>query len=258
MNPDAILTIFSFLFGLALGSFANVCIYRLPLGRSIVCPPSSCPHCGQQIKFYDNIPLLSYLLLKGKCRVCGHPISAQYPLVELSMGLISLALFIRYGASYQYILYLLFTGSLVVITFIDLHHQIIPDVVSLPGIAVGFLSSFFLISVSWIDSVIGIVAGGGALLVIAIIFEKLTGREGMGGGDIKLLAMIGAWMGWKALPFIVLVSSLAGTIIGGGALLITGKGYGVRIPFGPFLAMGTLIYFFFGSMILQWYSRLFF
>ncbi|RLB20208.1 MAG: prepilin peptidase [Deltaproteobacteria bacterium] len=258
MNPDAILTIFSFLFGLALGSFANVCIYRLPLGRSIVSPPSSCPHCGQQIKFYDNIPLLSYLLLKGKCRVCGHPISAQYPLVELSMGLISLALFIRYGASYQYILYLLFTGSLVVITFIDLHHQIIPDVVSLPGIAVGFLSSFFLISVSWIDSVIGIVAGGGALLVIAIIFEKLTGREGMGGGDIKLLAMIGAWMGWKALPFIVLVSSLAGTIIGGGALLITGKGYGVRIPFGPFLAMGTLIYFFFGSMILQWYSRLFF
>ncbi|RLB18569.1 MAG: prepilin peptidase [Deltaproteobacteria bacterium] len=258
MNPDAILTIFSFLFGLALGSFANVCIYRLPLGRSIVSPPSSCPHCGQQIKFYDNIPLLSYLLLKGKCRVCGHPISAQYPLVELSMGLISLALFIRYGASYQYILYLLFTGSLVVITFIDLHHQIIPDVVSLPGIAVGFLSSFFLISVSWIDSVIGIVAGGGALLVIAIIFEKLTGREGIGGGDIKLLAMIGAWMGWKALPFIVLVSSLAGTIIGGGALLITGKGYGVRIPFGPFLAMGTLIYFFFGSMILQWYSRLFF
>ena len=258
MAPHTIYSIFSFLLGLALGSFANVCIYRLPLGRSIVSPPSSCPHCGTQIQFYDNIPILSYVLLRGKCRNCKKSIPIQYPLVELITGIISLALFIRYGISYQYILYLLFSGSLVVITFIDLHHKIIPDVISLPGIVVGFLASFILPYLTWIESLIGIVAGGGALLLIAVIFEKLTGKEGMGGGDIKLLAMIGAWLGWKALPFVVLISSILGILIGGGALLVSGKGMRVRIPFGPFLAMGTLTYFFFGGPIIRWYASFFF
>jgi len=257
MASHTIFSIFSFFLGLILGSFANVCIYRLPLGKSIVSPPSSCPHCGSQIRFYDNIPVLSYIFLKGKCRQCKAPISLQYPIVELIVGILSLALFTRYGVSYQYILCLIFTGSLVVITFIDLHHKVIPDVISLPGIIIGFLASFLLPYPTWLDSAIGIVAGGGALLLIAVIFEKVTGKEGMGGGDIKLLAMIGAWMGWKALPFVALISSMLGIIIGGGALVASGKGMRVKIPFGPFLAMGSLIYFFFGSSIVGWYASLF-
>ncbi len=257
MTPNTIYSIFSFLFGLALGSFANVCIYRLPLKRSIVSPPSTCPQCGSQIRFYDNIPILSYILLRGKCRNCKEPISIQYPLVELITGIISLALFIRYGPSYQYILYLLFCGSLVVITFIDLHHKIIPDVISLPGVIIGFLVSLLPGYPTWLESAIGIVAGGGGLLLVAVTFEKLTGKEGMGGGDIKLLAMIGAWLGWKSLPFVILISSVLGIIIGGGALFISGKGMHVKIPFGPFLAMGTLIYFFFGSAIIRWYAGFF-
>jgi len=257
MTPFTIYSIFSFLLGLVLGSFSNVCIYRIPLGKSIISPPSSCPHCGSRIRFYDNIPLISYIILRGRCRVCKGPISPQYPFVELSMAVISLALFTRYGISYQYILYLMFIGSLVVITFIDLHHQIIPDIISLPGIIIGFLTSLFLPYPTWLESAIGIVAGGGGLFAVAVIFEKLTGKEGMGGGDVKLLAMIGAWLGWKALPFVVLVSSVMGIIIGGGALLASGKGIRVKIPFGPFLAMGTIAYFFFGNIIIQWYAGLF-
>ena len=257
MTSDTLFSIFSFVLGLVLGSFANVCIYRLPTGKSIVSPPSSCLHCGTRIRFYDNIPLLSYIFLKGRCRHCNTHISLQYPIVELIMGILSLALFTRYGTSYQYVLYLIFAGSLVVITFIDLHHQIIPDIISLPGIIIGFLASFLMPSPTWLDSAIGVVAGGGALLLIAVIFEKVTGKEGMGGGDIKLLAMIGAWMGWKALPFVVLISSLLGIIIGGGSLVVSGKGIRVKIPFGPFLAMGSLIYFFFGSTIVRWYASLF-
>jgi len=256
MSIHTAYSIFSFLFGLVLGSFGNVCIYRLPLGKSIISPPSSCPNCGSRISFYDNIPVLSYIILRGRCRYCKAPISPQYPFVELTTGLMSLALFIRYGITYQYILYLLFMGSLLVITFIDLHHKIIPDLISIPGIVVGFMSSLILPYPTWIESAIGIVGGGGALLLIAVIFEKLTGKEGMGGGDIKLLAMIGAWMGWKALPFVVLISSILGIIIGGGALLVSGKGMQAKIPFGPFLAMGTIVYFFFGDPIIQWYASL--
>ncbi len=256
MNLELIMKVFSVAFGLALGSFANVCIYRIPLKKSLVYPPSSCPNCGQKIKFYDNIPVLSYLILRGKCRNCGTHISIRYPLVELILGILSLALFIRYGISYQYILFLIFLGSLVVCTFIDIDHQIIPDLISLPGILIGFAISIIFNHITWLDSMIGILGGGGILYLIAVIFERLTGKEGMGGGDIKLLAMIGAWLGWQSLPLIILISSLTGTIIGGGALLISRRGYGARIPFGPFLSLGTVIYFFFGEAIIRWYSGL--
>jgi leader peptidase (prepilin peptidase)/N-methyltransferase len=249
--------IFAILFGLALGSFANVCIYRIPRRKSIIHPPSSCPKCGRRIRFYDNIPLLSYLILRGKCRYCSYPIPLQYPLVELILGLLSLALFIRYGLSYQYVFFFLFTASLVVISFIDLQHQIIPDVLSLPGVVVGFGVSFLPGQVSWVDSLIGIVAGGGFLFLVAVVFERLTGKEGMGGGDVKLLAMLGAWMGWRSLPFVVLVSSLAGVFIGGGSLLLAGKGYRIRIPFGPFLSLGALVIFFFGPELTRWYFGFF-
>ncbi len=256
MNQVALMPFFAFLFGLALGSFANVCIWRIPLGKSLVSPPSACPHCQTPIKFYDNIPILSYLVLRGKCRHCKGPISLQYPVVEAVMGLLSLVLFIRYGPRHQYIIYLIFHASLLIITFIDLHHKIIPDVISLPGIAVGFLYSLLPGPPSWMDSAIGILAGGLGLMAVAMAFELITGKEGMGGGDIKLLAMIGAWLGWKALPFVVLISSVAGTIIGGGALLITKKELGARIPFGPFLALGAVVYFFFGHALISFYLGL--
>jgi len=257
MELNNIMILFSLLFGLAFGSFLNVCIYRIPLNKSIIFPPSSCPNCEHRIKFYDNIPVFSYLLLRGKCRYCHTHIPIHYPVVELLTGLLSMALFIRYGLSYQYILSFLFLIALLLISFIDLHHQIIPDILSIPGIFAGIAVSFIPGHLTWPDSIIGAVGGGGILYLIALVYKKVTGKDGMGGGDVKLLAMIGAWMGWRALPFIILLSSLSGIVIGGGALMMAGKGYRVRIPFGPFLSLGAIIYFFFGRQILIWYYHLF-
>ncbi len=257
MDSSSFLAVYSVLLGLVLGSFINVCIYRIPIKKSIISPPSMCTNCGKRIKFYDNIPLISYLILLGKCRHCHHPISWRYPAVETVTGLLSLALFIRYGFGYQYFFYLLFIATLVTITFIDLQHKIIPDVLSLSGIIVGCIASFVLAHISWLDSLIGIVAGGGFLFLVAFTYERITGKEGMGGGDIKLLAMIGAWMGWKYLPLIVLLSSVIGAFIGLAFLLLTGKGYRFKIPFGPFLSLGTLISFFFGRDLISWYFNLF-
>ena len=255
MSFKSIMILFSGIFGLALGSFMNVCIYRIPLKKSIVSPPSSCPNCKRRIRFYDNIPLLSYIALSGKCRYCHHPISWQYPAVEALISLLSLLLFIRYGISYQYILSLLFISSLVTISFIDFHHQIIPDSISLPGIISGLLVSILLGHISWQDSLIGIIAGGGSLYLVAFIYERITGKEGMGGGDIKLLAMIGAWMGWRPLPLIVMISSMTGVLIGYTFILLTRKGFRARIPFGPFLSLGAITYFFFGYQLTRWYYR---
>jgi leader peptidase (prepilin peptidase)/N-methyltransferase len=244
------------LFRLALGSFMNVCIYRIPIKKSIVSPPSSCPNCGEKIRFYDNIPLISYILLLGKCRHCRTPLAWHYPVVEALTGLLSMVLFIKYGLSYQYFLYLLFFATLLTISFIDLQHKIIPDILSLPGIVAGLAASFAPDTVSWLDSIIGIIAGGGSLFLVAVIYERITGREGMGGGDIKLLAMIGAWMGWRQLHLIVLLSSLTGAIVGVAFLLMAGKGFRVRIPFGPFLSLGAILCFFFGPEIMDWYFHL--
>ena len=257
MSLDAMGQLFSFLLGISLGSFLNVCIYRIPLKKSIVHPRSSCPHCGELIRFYDNIPLLSYLFLMGKCRQCDHRISLRYPIVELLTGILSLMLFTTYGISFQYLLSLLFAATLVTISFIDLDHRIIPDILSLPGVAAGWAVSFFPWGVYWIDSLIGTLAGGGSLYLVAVLYERMTGREGMGGGDIKLLAMIGAWMGWQALPLIVLIASLTGAVIGVVFILFSGKGYRFRIPFGPFLSLGALLYLFFGRDLTLWYFGLF-
>ena len=239
-----------------MGSFLNVCIYRIPLKRSIVSPPSECPYCGEKIRPYDNIPLFSYLFLKGKCRYCRNHISWQYPAVEVLTGLLSLFSFIRYGLTYQYFLVLFLLGVLLTISFIDLYHKIIPDILTLPGIVAGWASSFVFANITWLDSFIGIMAGGGSLFVVAFVYERITGREGMGGGDVKMLAMIGAWMGWRPLPLIVLISSLTGTLIGLAFILLAGKEYRFKIPFGPFLAFGTVIYLFFGPELTGGYFRL--
>jgi leader peptidase (prepilin peptidase) / N-methyltransferase len=256
MSPPVILNIFAFIFGAVIGSFLNVCICRLPKNESVVFPPSRCPQCGFKIPFYDNVPIISWLLLRGKCRSCKAPISPQYPLVELVNALLTLFLFMKFGPSFPFLVLFLFCSAMVVITFIDLEHQIIPDVISLPGIVAGFLFSFFIPQLGWQNSLLGIVVGGGSLLVVAYGYELLTKKEGMGGGDIKLLAMMGAFFGWKAVFFIIFVSSLIGSVIGVTVMLIQKKDSKLAIPFGPFLALGAILYIFFGRQMIHWYLNL--
>ena len=255
--PEYYFYIVVFGFAASIGSFLNVCIYRLPEGLSIVSPPSSCPSCDTRIRGYDNIPILSYLILRGKCRECGERISIKYPAIELLTAVLGMALYFSFGLTVDFFVYSLFTASLVVITFIDLKYQIIPDKISLPGIIIGFAASFILATgPGWSNSLIGIVAGGGSLLAVAVGYSWLTGKDGMGGGDIKLLAMMGAFLGWQAVIFIIMAASLSGSVIGGIALAITGKdeeGVKARIPFGPFLAIGALLYLFVGDLVIDFY-----
>jgi leader peptidase (prepilin peptidase)/N-methyltransferase len=248
-----IILLIIFLFGSCLGSFLNVCIYRVPLNLSIVFPNSFCPACQSPIRPYDNIPLFSFFFLKGKCRNCGVKISWRYPLVEALMGAITLALFLRLGLSPLFFSLLAFSAALLVITFIDLDHRIIPDVISLPGIVVGVILALAGISISIKSSLMGLLLGGGSLFAVAYIYEAITKREGMGGGDVKLLAMIGAWLGWQAVLFTLFFASLLGTIIGGTVMLIQKEGRYYAIPFGPFLALAALAYIFFGPPLIHWY-----
>ena len=244
-----------FLVGLCIGSFLNVCIHRLPTGKSIVRPPSACPTCGTSIRWHDNIPVLSWIILRGRCRVCRSPISVRYPVVELITGLLALLTVARFGLQWPALIYFTFIIALLVITFIDLDHRIIPDIISLPGIPLGFLASFVLPQISWTESLIGIVSGGGILLAIAIGYQLVTGKEGMGGGDIKLLAMIGAFLGWEGVLFTIMASSLTGTVVGLMVMLRAGKGMKMAVPFGPFLAIGALLYLFVGPQIIEWYRN---
>lgn len=256
MDGYPVAAVFAVLFGLAIGSFLNVLIHRIPLGKSIVTPPSSCPHCGARLRVYDNIPILSYLILRGKCRSCRCPISPQYPIVEGMTAALSLALFIKFGPTLQYILFFLFCAALEVISLIDLHHRIIPDVLSLPGLFCGLAAALLLGHISFISSLVGAIAGGGSLLLVAFVYERLTGRTGMGGGDIKLLAMIGAWLSAWSLPLVVLIASLVGALTGLAFILASGEGLRTRIPFGPFLSLAAVIYLFFGPLITRWYVGL--
>ncbi len=252
-----IFPIFSFVFGALVGSFLNVVILRLPDPEaSIVLPPSHCPFCHAPIRWFDNIPILSFLLLGRRCRACKTTISWQYPLVELAMALLSLALFQRYLISPAFAGYFLFTAALLVIIFIDLRHQIIPDVISLPGMATGLAFSLINPHVTWQNSAIGLIVGGGLLYAVAMGYYLLTRKEGMGGGDIKLLAMIGAWLGWQCLPFVVFSSSLIGSLAGIGAMVKQKKGGKTIIPYGPFLSMSAMLYLFFQEEILLLMHRL--
>jgi leader peptidase (prepilin peptidase)/N-methyltransferase len=247
------LTVASILFGAVVGSFLNVCIHRLPKEESIVRPGSHCPKCKTPIRFYDNIPLISYLLLGGKCRYCGVSISLQYPLVEGITALGSLLVFVKFGFSLNYLFYFFFVAALIVITVIDLYHQIIPDVISLPGIVIGLLGSLSISPITFSTSLIGTIAGGGSLFLVAAGYQWLFKREGMGGGDVKLLAMIGAFLGWKSVILTILLSSFIGSIIGIAVMLIKGKDFKYAIPFGPFLSMGAVISLFIGEELIRWY-----
>ncbi|MEN6465165.1 MAG: prepilin peptidase [Syntrophaceae bacterium] len=243
------LTVLAGLFGAAIGSFLNVCIYRIPAEESIVRPASRCPQCKSPIRCYDNIPILSWMILKGKCRDCGEEIPARYAIVEALTALVSIVLFLKFGPTMMFISAFAFSAALIVITFIDLDHQIIPDVISLPGIPIFFLAAVFFMDLSWKDSLIGILLGGGILYLIAFFYYLFTRREGMGGGDIKLLAMLGAFLGWKSLLFILLVSSFLGAIAGITLMALKGANLKYAVPFGPFLAIAAFAYIFYGHVL---------
>ena len=251
------LNLFAILFGAIIGSFLNVCIYRLPREESIATPGSHCPECQRPIRFYDNIPLASYLILRGKCRYCHASISVQYPLVEGITALSSLCIYIKFGLSWSYLFYFAFISALIAITIIDLYHQIIPDVISLPGIGVGLVASFFLPRITFLNSLIGFLLGGGTLFLVATGYHWLFKREGMGGGDVKLLAMIGAFLGWKAVILTILSSSLIGSVTGILLMLMKGKDFKYAIPFGPFLALGAVFSLFYGEEMIRWYLDLY-
>jgi leader peptidase (prepilin peptidase)/N-methyltransferase len=255
MFTEPIFVIIAGLFGAIVGSFLNVVILRLPdQEQSIVFPASHCPKCSSTLHWYENIPIISYIFLRGKCGHCRASIPLQYPLVELMMALLSAAVFYKFQLSAAAAGYFVFCAALLVIIFIDIHHQIIPDVISLPGIVLGFAFSLVSETVTWQSSLIGLLVGGGVLYAVAFFYYLFRKIDGMGGGDIKLLAMIGAWLGWQSLPFVIFASSLSGSIIGLIAMFYQKKGGRTRIPFGPFLSFAALIYIFYSEKILYFFN----
>src|SRR6056297_140058 len=248
-----LILIMAFIFGACIGSFLNVCIARIPEGGSLIYPGSNCPGCHHPIRFYDNIPILSYLWLLGKCRNCGQSISFRYLLVEAVTGLMVALVVVYFGLTVDALIYFILISALIIIIYIDLDHQIIPDSISLPGIPIGFAASFFLDSITYIDSLIGILLGGGLLFAIAWGYYLITRKEGMGGGDIKLLAMIGAFMGWQGVCFTIFMASITGTLAGILLMLLAQKNLKFALPFGPFLSIGAIAYLFFGPQLIAWY-----
>ncbi|MBU2590716.1 MAG: prepilin peptidase [Nitrospinota bacterium] len=238
----------SFILGTIIGSFLNVCIYRLPRKESVVSPPSHCRSCDSRIAWYDNVPIVSWLVLRGKCRGCGSPISIEYPIVEFVTGLIYLFTYLRYGQSPYLVIYLLLFSAFLVIAIIDFKHQIIPDMITLPGTAIGIAAPFFLNYMTPKASIIGLLVGGGLFFLIALL-----SRGGMGGGDIKLMAMIGTFVGWPGVLVTTMIGSLLGAIVGIALMIMGKKGRKSQIPFGPFLIIGATVYILWGGYIIRWY-----
>jgi len=266
-----------FIFGLLIGSFLNVCIVRLPRDRSIVKPPSHCPGCREPIRFYDNIPVISFLLLRGRCRACGEPISWRYPLVECMNAAFFVLIAREFGVSGEAFLLMAFCSSLIVITFIDLDHQIIPDFITLPGILIGISIAPLVMSAlgeplpfylgrlmphaghylaGFVNSVTGMLCGAVPLLAIGWLWEKLRHIEAMGGGDVKLMGMVGSFLGWKGALLTIMLGAISGSIIGIALILLKRHQMEKVIPFGPFLALGAAVTAFYGPELIDWYLSL--
>jgi len=239
-------------FGAAVGSFLNVCIHRLPLRLSLAWPASHCPKCGAPVKPYDNIPVISYIWLFGRCRHCRAPISVKYPVVEIATAAVFLGTFLLFDPP-AVVPRLLFACAMIVLAVIDLEHRILPDVITLPGIAVGFLFSFFM-PPGWRDSLIGLLVGGGSLWLIGEVYFRVRGEEGMGFGDVKMLAMIGAFLGWRSMLLTLFLSSFLGSAIGLGMVTVKRGDMKYALPFGTFLAAGALIASVVGDRIVGWYA----
>ncbi|MFH1395559.1 MAG: prepilin peptidase [Candidatus Omnitrophota bacterium] len=245
-----------FIFGAIIGSFLNVCIYRLPLGKSIVRPRSFCPHCEHPIKWFDNVPLVSFLILLGKCRYCKNPIPVRYFFVELITALSGVALLFYFSVSASFFIYWFLICALITITFIDIEHQEIPDVISLPGIFIGFvLMTVFKLDgsathlKSCLNSAIGVLAGGGSMFLLGALGELIFRKEALGGGDVKLMAMIGAFLGWKLVILTFFLAPVMGSVVG---IFMKIRFRREIIPYGPYLSIGAVISLLYGDKILRY------
>ena len=255
--------------GLLVGSFLSVCILRVPLGGSVIRPRSSCPQCENLIRAWDNIPVLSFLLLRGRCRDCGERISWVYPVVELSTAALFVFLWNQFGLTSPFIINLIFFCLLLVLAFIDLFHRILPDVLNLSGLLLGLLVSPFQVpgffhwdtsdlaaAPIWMNyplSLLGILVAGGLLWLVSAIYQKATGVEGMGFGDVKMLAMMGAFLGWRLALLAIFLGAAIGALVGSVCILILGKGRRYPLPFGTFLALGAVMAALWGNLLLRWY-----
>lgn len=277
MLPSAIVDSFVLAIGLVIGSFLNVCILRIPAGKSIVLPPSACPQCGAPIRPYDNIPVVSYLLLRGKCRGCKTPISPMYPLVELLTAVLFFGCFWAFGLTIDTLKWCLFSALMIVLVFTDLRERILPDVVNFVGLGLGFIFSLFMRPsdgtarlvaylafpslhsmrlISLLDALLGAAAGGGLLWLVMEAYFRLRHREGMGLGDVKMMLMVGAFLGLKRTMLTIFAGSLLGTLLGVAFILARGKKSDYELPFGTFLGMAAILVVFFGTPFMNWYSRL--
>jgi leader peptidase (prepilin peptidase) / N-methyltransferase len=252
VTPDTTMIVLAALLGLTVGSFLNVCIHRLPRGESIVRPPSRCPRCGRTLRWHDNIPVVSWVLLGGKCGQCHAPISWQYPIVELITAVLIVGIVVITPPGPLLASRLVFACALVVLFAIDLEHHILPNLITLPGIVVGLLFSVFG-PPGWPASLAGILLGAGLLYGTGAAYYMVRHEEGLGMGDVKMLAMIGAFLGWRAVLLTLVLASFAGALFGI-ALMFTSRG-GLRyaLPFGTFLAMGALVAMLAGEQIITWY-----
>jgi len=264
-----------FILGALWGSFLNVCIVRIPHEQSVVFPASHCPHCQRGLSWYENIPLFSYLFLRGQCRTCHQKISSRYFWVELltaGLGLLTYYYLTPWPLALLY--FLLLVCPLVVLSFIDLEHQILPNVITLPGVLVGLgvrqahlyilhitegplLNLNKLMLQALVDSCMGVLVGAGTLFLLSVFYQKIRKREGLGFGDVKLAAMLGAFFGWKPVFVIFLVASITGSIVGLIYILFSKKDLKAAIPFGPFLALGALFHLYWGQAFLQAYLKFF-
>jgi leader peptidase (prepilin peptidase)/N-methyltransferase len=243
-------------FGAVIGSFLNVIIHRLPLGVSIVWPSSACPRCHRELSWYENIPVFSYLALRARCRTCKAPISARYPFVEALTSALFVWAWWAYGPGPLLASRVVFGCILIVLFATDLEHHLLPNAITLPGIVVGFVFSF-LTEPGWMSSLIGILAGGGVLYLVALVYFRIRHEEGLGMGDPKMLAMIGAFLGWKLTLLTLMLASLTGTVIGLG-MMAAGRGtMKYALPFGCFLAAGAVLAATVGPQLLDWYLGFF-
>jgi leader peptidase (prepilin peptidase)/N-methyltransferase len=270
--------IFAFVFGIIIGSFLNVCIVRLPQGQSVTKPRSHCPKCKRAIAWYDNIPILSYAILGGRCRHCKQRISARYPFVEALNGLTSILLYVKFGFGMEWITFLAFSSALLVLAFVDIDHRILPDRITLNGIWVGVFSSVVLAHPSpfvsrllgWVGvevthprataliaSLVGILVGGGLLWFVGEAYLRLRGVEGMGFGDVKMMAMVGAFLGAPLTLFTIMVGSLIGSIIGLAVIQFGGKSRDYELPFGTFLSAAAIVAVLYGEELIRLYQDLF-
>jgi leader peptidase (prepilin peptidase)/N-methyltransferase len=250
--PPTFSAVVLLLFGLCVGSFLNVCIHRLPLKLSVVSPGSRCPSCGYELRWYDNVPVLSYVMLRARCRSCSQPISLQYPLIEVITAIVFLAHWYAFGPTPLFAARLVFGCALIVLFMIDLEHQILPDVVTLPGIVIGVVSSLFL-PPGLVESLIGVLLGGGLLWAIAEAWFRLRKVDAMGFGDVKMLAMVGAWLGWKMVVLTFVLSSMMGGLVGVVLIASRRADMATRVPFGTMLAVAAMIASLYGGPIVAWY-----